>query len=78
MSIEFEAKTDRELLVLVAQQGNQAVIELKRLNGTLGKHEERLTKLERRPFNVNWQSITIILSVVALAMANLGERVGWW
>ena len=55
MTIEFEAKTDRELLLLVAQQGEQCVKEgtehtaqLKALNGKVQRHESRLVLLEAR------------------------------
>lgn len=79
--IEFEAKTDRELLILVAQQGNQAITELKRMNGTLDKHEKRITALEtcrKFPLRINWQVLIIIATIAAGAVTAAGKAVGWW
>lgn len=54
--IDFRPKTDRELLIIVAEQGNATredvgniKEQLVALNGTLLKHEIRLVKLEGRP-----------------------------
>ena len=44
--VDFEAKSDRELLVLVAQQGNTMVEQLRRLNGSVASHERRLIIIE--------------------------------
>jgi len=44
--IDFEAKTDRELLVLTAQATNEAKDHLKKLNNSVAKHETRITILE--------------------------------
>jgi len=54
--INFEAKTDRELLILVAQQSNEVSEEkipaiqkqLETLNGTVRNHESRITKVETK------------------------------
>lgn len=84
--IDFEAKTDRELLVLVAQQGNQTVDHLEKLNSTIDKHEKRLTKLEstrgcsgtKSRWKANWQTITLIASISALIIIELVQKVSWW
>ena len=64
MTINFEAKTDRELLMLVAQQGEQCVKQggehtqqLKTLNGKVQKHESRIAVLEDRS-NPSWKPTT--------------------
>lgn len=51
--INFEAKTDRELLVLTAQKTNETASETKRLanelktlNGTVRSHDSRIVELE--------------------------------
>jgi len=48
MTINFEAKTDRELLVVTAQTCNDMNEHLNKLNGSILKHEQRLIKLETR------------------------------
>lgn len=83
MSIEFEAKTDRELLILAVQKCNEGTEHLKRINGKLTDHEKRLYHLEHNgykhlPFQINWQAITIIAGVVALIIVAIGNNVGWW
>jgi len=84
MKINFEAKSDRELLVLAAQSCNQTEDHLARLNATILKHEKRLTILEARPgcestkSRWNWQTITLIASVIALIIVGIGTRVNWW
>ena len=84
--IDFEAKTDRELLVLVAQQGNETVDHLVKLNATILKHEQRLVKLEtvqgcggiKSRWRANWQIMTWIGSVGVLILVGLGDKLGWW
>ena len=84
--IDFEAKTDRELLILVAQQGNETVDHLTKLNSTIQKHEKRLVALEtmqgcsgtKSRLRVNWQIMTWIGCVVALIIVELGKMMGWW
>ena len=44
--INFETQTDRGLLELTAQTVNDMNEHLVKMNGTLSKHETRLTKLE--------------------------------
>lgn len=54
--IDFEAKTDRELLILTAQKSNEMSEEklpamqkeLEELNGTVRDHETRLVKVETK------------------------------
>jgi len=84
--INFETKSDRELLVLLAQQGNETVDHLAKLNNTIAKHEQRLTILEVTPgcdsaksrWKSNWQTITLITSIIALIIVAVGSRVSWW
>lgn len=87
-SIEFEAKTDRELLVLVAQKSNESTKHLARINGTISDHERRLgvvegkTKMLSNPsgfkWKANWQLMVWIASVVSLIIVTLGDKVAWW
>ena len=88
--IDFETKTDRELLILVAQQGNETVDHLAKLNDRILKHERRMATLEachgcniseptwKSILKVNWQIITWIGCVGALIIIKIGERLGWW
>ena len=86
--IDFEAKTDRELLLLVAQQTNIITDEslprlekhLIELNGTLKKHDKRITSLERRNPN-SWKAGSAAAGVgafVAGAAYGVGKLAGWW
>ena len=84
--VDFEAKTDRELLVMVAQQGNETVDHLAKLNSTILKHENRLTKLEtvegcggvKSRWKANWQIMTWIACVGTLIAIQVGEKLSWW
>ena len=46
MLIDFDAKTDRELLVLTAQKANESAERLKILNGTVAQNCIKLNVLE--------------------------------
>lgn len=61
--IDFEAKTDRELLLLTAQQSNETVSHLKKINSTLEKHETRITTLETKKNRVNWQMMSVLIVI---------------
>jgi len=81
--IDFAAKTDRELLVLVAQSCNETSDHLARLNNTILKHEKRLTNLEmthcddRRPqWKANWRLLGLVASVLALIIMEIVQRLG--
>ena len=89
--IDFEAKTDRELLILMAQQGNETVDHLVRLNNSILKHEQRIIALEVRGgcnasestswksvLKVNWQILTWVACVGALIAMKIGENLSWW
>lgn len=85
MKINFEAKSDRELLVLTAQSCNQTEDHLARLNATILKHEKRLTVLEATHCNdtkpgwkINWQIITLIAAVIGLIIVKVGQELTWW
>lgn len=75
--IDFTAKTDRELLILVAQKCNETTDHLAKLNSTVAKHEQRINALEISPhcptkgdwkstIKDNWQTISLLGSIVAL------------
>jgi len=78
--LDFEAKTDRELLVLVAEKANETVDHLARLNNTVAKHEKRITTLEAfsttnceapsksHKTPLNWQMISALIIIVGGAM----------
>jgi len=84
--INFETKSDRELLILVAQQGNETVDHLTKINATIAKHERRITSLEtlggcdivkpkwRTVLKVNWQTITLMASIIALIILQLADK----
>jgi len=84
--IDFEAKSDRELLLLVAQSSNDTVEHLTKLNATIVKHEHRLTKLEtvqgcggaKSRWKANWQIMTWIACVGTLIAIQVGEKLSWW
>jgi len=85
MTINFEAKTDRELLVLVAQNCNETTIHLSKINDKLLKHEKRITTLETIPhcgpttwksrLKDNWQTLSLLVSVLALIVIVVVEKV---
>ena len=75
--IDFEAKTDRELLLLVAQtvnEMNERLLPAMRLE--LENHSHRLCKLETRR--------TLLLAApgggigMGAAVYAIGKVVGWW
>jgi len=82
-NIDFEAKTDRELLVLVAQKCNETTNHLARINGKLDNHEGRIRILEISPLHcsetknwkatlkVNWQTLSILGSLIAVIILEL-------
>ena len=82
-TIDFEAKSDRELLILVAQQGNETVGHLEKINSKIQKHDKRLTVLEARggygeaksKWKANWQTITLIATIIALIVIEIGTKV---
>jgi len=84
--IDFEAKSDRELLILVAQQGNETVGHLEKLNSKIQKHDRRITSLEAiggcgegtSKLKANWQTITLIATIAALIIVQVGTGIGWW
>ena len=83
--IDFEAKTDRELLVLVAQASNGAEEHLKKLNGTIQRHETRLVKLESRTPSLSQRLLSNNLvacgafgSLFAGVLFAFGQAIGWW
>jgi len=49
MDIDIEAKTDHDLLVMIAMKCNESADHLARINGTLGDHETRIRCLEGTP-----------------------------
>ena len=94
MPIDFEAKTDRELLLLVAQQTNALTDEslpriekqLSEMNKTLGGHEQRITALEGsnpgHETGTNWRRpLSVAAGIgafVAGAIYGVGKLVGLW
>jgi hypothetical protein len=84
--IDFEAKTDRELLVLAAQRANDNYMRLEKINGRLMNHEKRINELECRPncssartgwksiLRDSWQILSIIAVVIALIIVELSKR----
>ncbi|MCJ7669560.1 MAG: hypothetical protein MUO61_03465 [Dehalococcoidia bacterium] len=75
--INFETKTDRELLVLVAQSCNESMGHLVRINGTMQDHEKRIMKVESK-MKLNWRSITLLTTFLAMVLMELGNLVHWW
>jgi len=80
--IDFETKSDRELLILGVTSINECVDHLARINSTIAKHETRITKLEaggcgesKSIWRVNWQTITLIASLIALIIIDVASRV---
>ena len=84
--LDFETKTDRELLLLVAQKSNETVDHLAKLNATIIKHEKRLVKLEtiqgcgdvKSRWKANWQIMTWIACVLGLVIIEIGQKLNWW
>ena len=80
--IDFEAKTDRELLVLVAQKCNETTNHLAKLNGKITDHETRIRYLESNPkcerdwksrLRENWPFIATFVAVVGLGIVELSK-----
>ena len=94
MTINFEAKTDRELLLLVAQQGEQCVEQglehtgqLRASNGKVQKHESRLILLEareswrprsKRGWFTGGAALLAIVTLAATFAGKLLEQLHWW
>jgi len=89
--LEFEAKTDRQLLLLTAQAVNAISKKLDVMNGTLNKHEKRITGLEINLHGkINrcvktrneWLPLAgrggIIVAVVGGIIYGVGRGLGWW
>lgn len=86
--IDFEAKSDRELLILLAQKTNEMVDHFGRLNDTVAKHERRITTLEaKRAVNceapgksnnlkINWQIMLGIIALLSAAAYAIGDAIG--
>jgi hypothetical protein len=80
--LDFEAKSDRELLVLVAQKSNETVDHLAKLNDTIIKHEKRISRLEtiqgcgetKSRWKINWQTITLIATIIGLIIVEIIQR----
>lgn len=79
--IDFEAKTDRELLVLVAQKCNESSVHLKEMNDKLVRHERRLTYLEshgglaestwQAKVKANWPTLSLLVVVITLVVITI-------
>ena len=92
--IDFEAKTDRELLLLTAQIVNVIVqeklpaieVKLDELNGTVREHSIELAKVETKyEGNTNhWRDKKVIggvsgaIGLLVAAFYALGNALGWW
>ena len=86
--IDFEAKTDRELLMLVAQRSNETCEHLSKINSTIIKHEKRITSLEalgscntanksghKSTLRDKWPTLSMLASVLALIVIEVVQRV---
>jgi len=91
--IDFEAKTDRELLLLTAQTTNTILDRLDVLNGTVRQHNVDIAKLKGKastctPAETMKQKISsslgrggLIFIIAALSGGGLyafGNAIGWW
>lgn len=92
--IDFETKSDRELLILVAQKTNEIVDHLATLNNTVGRHDREISGLagklkgmcnpaagtfdKSKPFGIKWQTLSIIIAIVAGIIGGIGKGFGWW
>jgi len=84
--IDFEAKTDRELLILVAQKCNETTDHLAAINNKLLWHEDRIKTLEscisgcsekktwKETLRNNWQTLSLLASVLALIIVEVAQR----
>ena len=88
--IDFEAKTDRELLLLVAQSCNSTEEHLSKINGRLDKHDTRITHIESmetceyRPtvahklWSNNLFSFGVGSTLFGGVLYAFGSGIGWW
>jgi len=85
-NINFETKTDRELLVLVAQKCNETTDHLAAINNKLSKHDNRIKILEsciggcsekknwKETLKNNWQTLSLLASVLAFIIVEVAQR----
>ena len=90
--IEFETKTDRELLVLVAQKTNDILKHLTTLNDSVARTSREIAGIKgqlggistgdsrprRQVLKDNWQKGGLIGAVLSAALYGLGKLCGWW
>ena len=82
--LDFEAKTDRELLLLTAQTTNTISGHLAKMNGTLLEHNNRIGVLEVKTSKIpswawNRSGIFILLgSLIAGGIYAFGTAKGFW
>lgn len=92
--IEFETKSDRELLVLVAQRTNDISRHLETLNNTVAKNASEIAKIKgqmggisiadsnsrprRQVLKDNWQAAAGIVALLCAAFFAVGRGCGWW
>ena len=88
--IEFETKSDRELLILVAQKTNDIVNHLATLNESVAKHSTEIASIKaqmrggcddkphRQILKDNWQLISGIVALLLGVLFALGKSCGWW
>lgn len=66
--IDFEATTDRDLLVQVVTGVNGICERLDKINGTIERHEKRITTLEALPHcekpKLDWQMIGVVSALL--------------
>ena len=87
VKIDFQAKTDRELLILVAQACNETADHLVKLNDKILKHEKRITALEtisdcdppehnwKSTLKGHWQVLSILATLFALIIIKIAEKI---
>ena len=90
--IEFETKSDRELLILVAQKTNDIVKHLTTLNDSVAKNSRDIagikaqqggifisdSKPRRQVLKDNWQKVTGLGALLAVVLYELGRLCSWW
>jgi len=91
--IDFETKTDRELLIMVAAVSNliseemlpAIVRRLDVLNGTVAQHGMNLTEIETRchyRHRTDYRKLSAVVTAVATGLGTavyfVGGFLGWW
>lgn len=88
--IDFKAKSDRELLILVVQRSNDIVRRLEILDNSVAAHSREIASIKgkiqgrcddkprHQVLKDNWQFWTAVACVIFGVVYGIGKAAGWW